>query len=278
MQDLISENIIIQKNNSALSVSPRYGGRIVSFIYKDVELIRNNSKNLLSVGSTFWTSPQSVWNWPPPATIDSSPYTFKRGDNSIRLTSGIDKLTNFQVIKEIAPHDYGDSFVIKYKIISCNALPVFTAPWEITRVNKGGEFFFPSEDDKLIPKTFELSNTEKKGDIFRYKSSVGELLHKPQLTTSQTSDGWTAYLRNDLIFIKIFERINKGEAAPGEGAVLFYASHDDDFLELENQGKFKKILPGEEYEYEVIWTVVEAGTTASFEEIISVVKNHVSKF
>ncbi|MGK9368937.1 DUF4380 domain-containing protein [Melioribacter sp. Ez-97] len=261
-----------------MAVSPRYGGRIISFKYGESELIRNNSDDLLSVGSTFWTSPQAVWNWPPPANIDSSPYSFNRTGNSIILTSSIDGLTNIKVIKEISPHHYDDSFIIKYKIINCNKESVFTAPWEITRVNKGGEFFFSSDDENLNPKTFELSKTDKHGNIFRYKSSVKELLTKPQLSASRSSGGWSAYLYNDLIFIKIFESIKEGEAAPGEGAVLFYVSRDDDFLELENQGKFSKIQPGEELTYEVIWTVLEPEPNASFQKIVAAVEDHVSKF
>ena len=52
-----------------MTISPRQGGKVLSLKYQDQEVI-SQSKFPESFGSTFWTSPQKEWNWPPVPEFD----------------------------------------------------------------------------------------------------------------------------------------------------------------------------------------------------------------
>ena len=55
-----------------MTINPEKGARILSFQYKGQEMI-SQLKAPESFGSTFWTSPQKEWNWPPVKEFDKMP-------------------------------------------------------------------------------------------------------------------------------------------------------------------------------------------------------------
>jgi len=59
------------------------GARISSFKLDDSQLLSVGSSSDTQNGSTFWPSPQSVWNWPPLAALDNKPYTSSINGNKI---------------------------------------------------------------------------------------------------------------------------------------------------------------------------------------------------
>ncbi|MBP5392100.1 MAG: hypothetical protein J6Y40_08495, partial [Bacteroidales bacterium] len=48
----------------AMIVDAAHGGKILSFTYQGTEII-SQMERVNAFGSTFWTSPQREWNWPP---------------------------------------------------------------------------------------------------------------------------------------------------------------------------------------------------------------------
>src|SRR5262249_30269718 len=55
----------------SFEVDPQIGGRVTTFALASVNLLTGPDVNPDNWGSSFWTSPQSVWNWPPPPQIDN---------------------------------------------------------------------------------------------------------------------------------------------------------------------------------------------------------------
>jgi len=53
-------------------VNADYGARITSFTINGTEILYTSGD---MSGSTFWPSPQSEWNWPPPEPLDSDAYS-----------------------------------------------------------------------------------------------------------------------------------------------------------------------------------------------------------
>jgi hypothetical protein len=49
-------------------------------------------------GATFWTSPQSMWSWPPVNAIDSGSYTAVVEGSSVTLTSPVATVGSAQVV------------------------------------------------------------------------------------------------------------------------------------------------------------------------------------
>ena len=56
--------IRLSKDSLKLAVDPTYGGRITELWYGDRDLLAVPQPGENSFGSTFWLSPQSLWDWP----------------------------------------------------------------------------------------------------------------------------------------------------------------------------------------------------------------------
>src|SRR5882757_3732250 len=65
----------IKVGNQSMDIDAHLGGRITSFLVDGRNFLTDDKVDSLNWGSTFWPSPQSDWDWPPPAAIDNEPYT-----------------------------------------------------------------------------------------------------------------------------------------------------------------------------------------------------------
>ena len=59
----------LKTGDMTMTVNISKGGKILSLKHKDDEVI-SQSRFPESFGSTFWTSPQKEWNWPPVPEYD----------------------------------------------------------------------------------------------------------------------------------------------------------------------------------------------------------------
>ena len=64
----------LKNGNLTMTINATKGAKILSFKCGDQEVI-SQLKWPESFGSTFWTSPQKEWNWPPVFEFDKKPYT-----------------------------------------------------------------------------------------------------------------------------------------------------------------------------------------------------------
>ena len=62
----------ITNGSITLTVDAAHGGKILSFRLGDKEVL-SQMRWPNSFGSTFWTSPQAEWNWPPVPEDESLP-------------------------------------------------------------------------------------------------------------------------------------------------------------------------------------------------------------
>jgi hypothetical protein len=58
------------------------------------------------------------------------------------------------------------------------------------------------------------------------------------------------------MFIKKFEDIKAKDAAPAEAEIQIYANPGKTFVEIEEQGAYSTIAPGEELSWTVRWYLV----------------------
>ena len=65
-----------------MTVDAAHGGKILSFRLVDNEIL-SQTRFPNSFGSTFWTSPQSEWNWPPVPEYDSKAFAAEIKENSL---------------------------------------------------------------------------------------------------------------------------------------------------------------------------------------------------
>ena len=67
---------ILTVGDVSMTIDVSAGGKILSYKYGDKEII-SQSPMREAFGSTFWTSPQKEWNWPPVNEFDKMPYIVK---------------------------------------------------------------------------------------------------------------------------------------------------------------------------------------------------------
>ncbi len=265
----------IQSDNCVMTVDAYNGGKVISLKCDGKELIAQHAKNTAPLsgesegsfrrwenpndfGSTFWPAPQSTWNWPPIATYDSKPYTASMEKSSVRLTSDKDAKYPYVFTKNYTPLGKG-IFQIEYVIANAGNEEVKVAPWEITRVPSGGFIF--CEAPEIYPATEMTYTTEMGWQWIQF-------IAKPQnRKTFADCKGWLAFANDGLLFVKQFPDITSQEAAPGEEDFEIYFNPGQTFTEIENQGKYVTLQPGEKTSWTVKWTVKSISKEATKSEL-----------
>ena len=68
--------------------------------------------------------------------------------------------------------------------------------------------------------------------------------------------GWLAYTNGELLLVKDFSDLEAGQAAPGEDEIQVYVNQGQTFIELESQGAYLSLAPGESLTYSVRWMLL----------------------
>ena len=243
----------LQCGDALMAIDISKGGKIMSLKYKDQEVI-SQSRFPESFGSTFWTSPQKEWNWPPVNEFDKAPYTVKRRDSHLVITSPVSERLGLSVSKDFSVEAKGFSvdakdyaFVITYSIKNEGTEPRRVAPWEITRVPNNNGLIFFEVADSIWPAG--LMNFETAHDAAWYKTDEAQQNRK----VNADGKGWLAYCADGLLLVKKFQDLKAGEPAPGEAEIQVYVNRGKSYIELESQGAYKQLQPGEELQWTVRW-------------------------
>jgi hypothetical protein len=198
-------------------------------------------------GSTFWTSPQSAWGWPPEAEIDAALHRAEVAGEVLELTSEPGASTGYSVRKRFSVARGRDSISIEYSLENQRAqLPA--APWEISRVPKEGLVLFAATTPALAQSS--LPSTFRDGvawiDIALAPGVDSKLFQ-------DGSEGWLAYIYRGVAFIKLFEDTAPAEAAPGEAEIEIFTSGLYDYVEIEQQGRYALPAAGARSSWQVSW-------------------------
>ena len=85
--------------------------------------------------------------------------------------------------------------------------------------------------------------------------------------------GWLAYSANGLLLVKQFQDLKAGEPAPGEAEIQVYLNRGKSFIELESQGAYKLLQPGESLTWTVRWQLAPvANGSQPSKELLKIVK------
>lgn len=230
-----------------LVVDAARGGKILSFKYKDQEVL-NQGRFPNSFGSTFWTSPQAEWNWPPVPEYDTKPFAAEIQDGKLVLTGDKSERFGYRVCKKIHVCPNDGAMVITYTIVNESGEPRKVAPWEISRVANGGLLFFqadavePANNMKGLPFTFSEGMAWYQMDEAQENRKV-----------NADGKGWLAFNNGKVLFVKMFQDLEAGQAAPAEAEIQVYANPGKTFVEIEEQGPYTTLQPGESVDWTVRW-------------------------
>lgn len=244
------------------------GAKILSLKYDDQEVI-SQSRWPESFGSTFWTSPQKEWNWPPVPEIDKQAYSVEKDGKVLRMNSGVSDRLKYRIRKEFSVDEEDGAFVITYSIINESNETRQVAPWEITRVkNEGGLIFFEAPADSIWPAGL-MNFTNAQGAAW-YVADEAQQNRK----VNADGKGWLAYLANGLLLVKRFEDLDATQPAPGEAEVQVYVNRGKTYIELENQGPYSTLQPQQQLSWTVRWYLLPYdGSPTPSEALLKLCRN-----
>jgi hypothetical protein len=263
-QERTGQLITLKNGDVTMTIDVEKGGKILSFKHQDKEVL-SQSKWPESFGSTFWTSPQKEWNWPPVAAFDKAAYTLvQQGDNRFVIKSPVAERLGMSVTKDFSVEAPSATvggaapFLVTYTIKNEGRAPRKVAPWEISRVkNEDGIIFFEAPVDSIWPKG--LMNFEAAYGAAWYKTDEAPQNRK----VNADGKGWLAYCANGLLLVKKFQDLQIEEPAPGEAEVQVYVNRGKSYIELESQGAYTLLQPGEELHWTVRWYLVPVEADAN---------------
>ena len=124
----------LQCGHVKMEINAAKGGKILSLKYDDREML-SQLRWPEAFGSTFWTSPQKEWNWPPVKEFDKNPYTVEQDGQTLKMTSEVSERLKCRVGKTFTTDEQDGAIVVTYTITNEGSEPRKVAPWEITRVD-----------------------------------------------------------------------------------------------------------------------------------------------
>lgn len=234
-----------------LEVAPGTGARLSSLTYSGSEFLYLD-KTQPNWGSTLWSAPQSAWSWPPPHATDAAGYTAVLRGDTLALESPKDNQLGLVFTKRILARDADTCFLQSYGIRNAGTAPIKVAPWQVTRVPPGGLSFFPKGPGggrgSLASQVKEISGW------MWYDMDAAVLPGGVAKYFADGSGGWMAHLdRGGLMLLEAFPDIEASQAAPDEAEVEIYADPAKKYEEVEHQGAYVTLAPGESLAWTTRW-------------------------
>jgi hypothetical protein len=243
---------VFAAGDTTLEIDPKVGGRIVAFSLEGKNFLTGTEADPDNYGSTFWTSPQSDWGWPPVPEIDNLPYHPKVAGSALVLQGPVSSKLGLSVTKTFFFDASSRTVTIGYGVANHGNRPRALAPWEITRVHPGGITMFragPNTDER----SSALPTTRAAGFVwFRY--DAGAIDHDAKLF-ADGEGGILAQIDGDYALVKTFDDVPFDQHAPQEGEIEIFANRAHTYIEIENQGRFATLAPGASTTYTMRWTL-----------------------
>ena len=237
-----------------LVVEPTLGGRITHFslggqnILTGPEVVAGGEGSLPNMyGSTFWTSPQSGWGWPPEAAIDTAAHTARVDGAVLALASEAGAMTGYAVRKRFSADPARGVIDIEYTLENQRAT-VAAAPWEVSRVPKAGFVVFPATGPALPGSSLPAAFSDGLAwvDLSSAPSADSKLFQ-------DGSEGWLAYVLGSVALIKTFDDLAPADTAPGEAEVEVFTNGKYAYAEIEQQGRYALPPAGGTSSWRVSW-------------------------
>ncbi|MCR6641978.1 MAG: DUF4380 domain-containing protein [Sporocytophaga sp.] len=267
----------VSLGNTVMAIDAREGARITSFTLGGKEIIGPG-------GSTFWTSPQDPWGWPPIPEHHDKAYKVTATKNSVEFTSEKDAKLGVVIKKNITANPSDSSFVVTYTISNESGKELKVAPWENTRTKKSSITFYP-RGEKEFEQSSPVMSVLKMNDI----DGIRWFAYSPERVTdgnmaklyADGSEGWIANTDEGLLLVKKFEDTKASERAPGEGEIEIFADTQNPFIEMEQQGAYQALAPGAKLTWQVKWYLRSLPGSVTKEEgnaeLVKIVRSIVKK-
>lgn len=245
---------------------PSEGGRLTRLRYNGVDLVLPPGRVPGFHGDTFWPSPQARFDWPPPPILDAAPYEVgTESDFGLTLRSAPDPDFGFQLEKRFDLSESGLAMEFTLTNIWPHAQDV--APWQVTRAPRTGILVWatgePFNDADRLQKQDEdpgcwyvHARSPRPFPGLAAGDPHSSIVVRDVSSTSKVftdARGWLAHAHHSTLFLRIFPDLTPAQAAPRQGEVEMYFDPANDYIELENQGAYLTLTPGQSLSYPVEW-------------------------
>lgn len=233
------------------------GAKVRSFSFRGQELLGGTPP---CDGSTFWTSPQSDWGWPPVENLDSARYSARTAGLGtdcpyIEMHSPLVCFecrrgsVDFVLTKRFCADLKKRSILVDYSLEASRG-SLQLAPWEVTRLGPGGLSVFAVGPGGIREQS-NLSVTLSGGRAWFDHAAwtAGE----NQKAFADGAGGCVAHFTDGLMLLKTFSDVAPFEQAPGEAEIELYSDASGSYIELEQQGRFEQLAVETPLRYAVTW-------------------------
>jgi len=240
---------VLAWDDVSFEVDARTGGRVTALRVGGRNLLTGPEIDAGNFGSTFWTSPQSAWGWPPVPEVDHAEYRAVIEDGAIVMRSAPSASLGVEIEKRFSADRGRGALLFEYRIHNLGLEPIQTAPWQITRVGPGGLTFYPSGEGAFPPSNLGVQDALGATWYDYDRASITE--HQKHFADGR--EGWLAHVDGDALLVKTFPAVPRAAHAPGEAQIEIYASPAHTYVEVEAQGAYEIVHPGAALTWQVVW-------------------------
>jgi hypothetical protein len=240
---------VLAWDDVSFEVDALTGGRVTALRLGGRNLLTGPEIDAGNFGSTFWTSPQSAWGWPPVPEVDHGAYRATIEGEAIVMRSARSASLGVEIEKRFSADRARGAVTFQYGIHNLGPTPIQTAPWQITRVGPGGLTFYPSGEGSFPPSN--LGVCDALGATWYDYDQAAITEHQKHFADGR--EGWLAHVDRDALLVKTFPAVPRAGHAPGEAQIEIYASPAHTYVEVEAQGAYETVAPGEALTWQVVW-------------------------
>jgi hypothetical protein len=239
-------------------------------------------------GHRLWIAPEGQ---PKSYGPDNSPIAHTVTGGTIRLEQPVEPGTHIQKIIEVTLDATGTGVTLRHTLTNRGQKPFELAPWALTVMNPGGTAIIPQEpyashDTALLPaRPIVLWHYTDLADarfrigpkFIRLSTDAGK--EPPQKIGVGNKQGWVAYARNGLLFLKKTS-YQDGKSYPDFGC-NFEVYTAGNFMEVESLGYLQTLAPGQSAQHVEHWMLardVTIGPTDTESQVDAALKPSYSAF
>lgn len=260
------DDLVLTAGRLEVRLRPAQGGRLARLRYGEADLVLPAGQPHGFYGDTFWPSPQSRFDWPPPPALDADPYEVLAADpTGAVLRSAPDPTVGLQVTKRFAVS--ADTVDFAFTLTNVWSHEQRVAPWQVTRAAREGLLVWApgapfTDADRVVKHREDPPCWYHHADLpapFPGLATGGAHASISVAAVPWTSkyhtdaQGWLAHLHRGTLVLRQFPDLRIDQAAPRQAELELYFDLERDYIELENQGDFRMLAPGESLQYATRW-------------------------
>jgi hypothetical protein len=235
-------------------------------------------------GHRLWIAPEHM---PRSYSPDNDPVDVQVAGRTVTLTQQVEPKTGIQKILTVTLAERGTGVTVGHRLVNRGLWDIEVSPWALTIMNTGGTVILPQEpyashDDALLP--VRAMTLWAYTDLADPRWQIGPKFLRLRTDAARAGSqkvgianrqGWAAYHRNDLLFVKRYDWQDTARYPDfGVNTETYTAGA---FIELETLGPLVTLAPGAAATHEERWSLFRAvEQPASDDALATVLAPHIA--